>query len=914
MHQPILAFRFFLLLVTGWVVWTGAAGAAPPAPRDHFGFAIGDDYQLATYTRTEEYFRILAQASDRLQLVDIGTTSEGRAQWMLIASSPANLARLDEYRAISARLAYARDDEAAARQLAAEGKAVVWIDGGLHATETVGTHQLIETAWQLASRDDAQTRRILDETIILLVHANPDGQELVSNWYLREPVPERRTLTAPPRLYQKYAGHDNNRDFYLAALEETRNLNQVAYTRWYPQIVYNHHQSAPRGTVIVIPPYRDPYNYTLDALIPVGLDALGAAMNTRFLQEGKPGAVSRRGSAYSTWWNGGLRTTPYFHNMLGILTEIIGNPTPMEIPFIPARQLPDSNLPAPVPPQRWHFRQSIDYSLSANWAVLDYAARHREQLLFNVWRMGRNSIERGSRDDWMPSPSALAALTAEHATASTPLDAGALARLYAPERRAPRAYVIPSNQADFPTAIKFINALQLNGIEVHRAARAFSIKGTRYPEGSFVVRTAQAFRPHVLDMFEPQDHPQDLAWPGGPPVAPYDSAGWTLALQMGITFERILDGVEAPFNDGTLMPLPIGELQAPAPAQVPASRIGWTIAPTANDAFSVVNALLKAGVEVRRDGQGRFVVAASSAARDALDEAAARTGIAPERLRRWTVGLPQLHAPRIALWDRYGGSMVSGWTRLVLETFGFDYRVVYPQDIIAGNLNERFDVVILPDGALPLAQELALTREGGRPAARAPDADTIPAEFHFMLGTLDTPEAIDALREFLNAGGHVITTGSSSSLALRLDLPLASHLRTNDGMGGRRALSTQDYYIPGSLLQVAVERAHPAARGLPSRLDVYFADTRRDNTPVFDLPAGDPRLRPILSFDSTAPLRSGWAFGQQYLNGGVLAAEASVGDGRLTFFGTDVTFRSQAHGAFKLLFNSLLEAGMTAAE
>ncbi|WHL19567.1 M14 family zinc carboxypeptidase [Stenotrophomonas acidaminiphila] len=259
-------------LAVALAAFAAVAQAAAPAPKEHFGFTIGDDYMLANYTQTEAYFRKVAATSDRFRLVELGRTSEGRPQLMLIASAPANLARLDEYRAISERLARARDDAAVARGLAEQGKAVVWIDGGLHANETVGAHQLIETVWQLASRDDAETRRILDDTIILLVHANPDGQELYSDWYMREPVPARRVLDKPPRLYQKYAGHDNNRDFYMAALQETRNLNLAMYTRWYPQIVYNHHQTSPKGTVIVIPPYRDPYNYNIDAMIPVGLD------------------------------------------------------------------------------------------------------------------------------------------------------------------------------------------------------------------------------------------------------------------------------------------------------------------------------------------------------------------------------------------------------------------------------------------------------------------------------------------------------------------------------------------------------------------------------------------------------------------------------------------------------------------
>ena len=610
------------------VLTVGAVQAQVPSPKEHFGFTIGDDYQLANYTQTEAYFRKLAATSDRFRLVEMGKTSEGRPQWMMVVSAPENLARMDEYRATSARLARARDDEKVAEQLAATGKAIVWIDGGLHANETVGAHQLIETAWQLASRNDPETQRILRDVVILMVHANPDGQELYANWYMREPVAEKRVLDQPPRMYQKYAGHDNNRDFYMAALQETRNMNRVMYTQWYPQIIYNHHQSSPRGTVIVIPPYRDPYNYNIDAMIPVGLEALGSAMNMRFLQEGKPGAVSKRGSVYSTWWNGGLRTMPYFHNMLGILTEITGNPTPMPMPFLPARQLPDSNLPAPVPSQTWHFRQSIDYSLTANWAVLDYASRHREQLLMNMYRMGRRGIERGQRDTWTPNPDALAAAEQQLKAKNDGKSSDALTSeqqatfVYRPETRDPRGYILSIDQPDFPTVVKFMHALQLGGVEVMQATRDFQVAGKRYRKGSYIVRADQAFRAHVLDMFEPQHHPHDFEYAGGPPIAPYDSAGWTLAMQMGVEFDRVLDAFTGPFAA-----VDVANLQAPPAYALPATRWGYRLDARSNDSVLVVNRLLGKGVPVQRAAslQGAFVVSKDAAV--ALAEALQGTGV-----------------------------------------------------------------------------------------------------------------------------------------------------------------------------------------------------------------------------------------------------------------------------------------------
>ena len=313
-------------------------------PKQQFGFNIGDDYQLATYDQFVEYWQKLDKESDRMKVVDIGKTAEGRPQLMAIITSPDNFKKLDRFKDISRKLATVdglNDDQA--RALAKEGKGVVWFDGGLHATEVLGAHQLMETVYQLVSRNDAETVRFLNDLVILAVHANPDGMQLVSNWYMREKDPARRSTSGLPRLYEKYAGHDNNRDFYMSNLPESINMNKVLYTEWFPQIMYNHHQTGPAGTVMFAPPFRDPFNFNFDPLVPIGIDIVGAAMANRMAAEGKPGLTTRKGSNYSTWWNGGLRTTVYFHNMIGLLTETIGNPTPVSIPFLPSKQLPDSS-------------------------------------------------------------------------------------------------------------------------------------------------------------------------------------------------------------------------------------------------------------------------------------------------------------------------------------------------------------------------------------------------------------------------------------------------------------------------------------------------------------------------------------------------------------------------------------------
>src|SRR5947208_6626539 len=376
------------------------------SPKEQFGHDIGDDYFLVNYTQYVEYLRKVDKESNRMTVMEIGKTEEGRPELTAIITSPENHRKLAQYKEMNRKLALAdgiTDDQA--HQLAKDGKAVVWIDGGLHATEVLGAQQLIETIYRLNAKADPETMRILNDDIILCTLVNPDGMELVSNWYMRDPDPQKRSTNGLPRLYQKYLGHYGNRDFYMMNMSESNNANQVMYREWYPVIMYNHHQTGPAGAVLFAPPFRDPFNYNFDPLIPLGIDMVGSAIHTRLAVEGKPGAVMRSGAPYSTWFNGGLRTTSYFHNQIGILTETIGNPTPMTIPFVPDMQLPRADVPNPITPgQVWHFKQSIEYSVTNNYAILDIASKRKEDFLFNMYKMGKNAIVNGSRDHRTNNP------------------------------------------------------------------------------------------------------------------------------------------------------------------------------------------------------------------------------------------------------------------------------------------------------------------------------------------------------------------------------------------------------------------------------------------------------------------------------------------------------------------------------
>ncbi len=915
--------------ITVWVyvLILGAQGAFPqgkiPSPKEQFGFNIGDDYQLADYTQLVDYWHSLARESERMKVVEIGRTAEGRPMLMAVITSPANQKELARYKEISARLARGEGlSSEEAHAMARDGKAVVWVDGGLHATETLGAQHLIEVAYQLVSRSDAETIRFLNDDIVLLACANPDGMELVSDWYMREPEPARRSMRDLPRLYQKYIGHDNNRDFYISNQPETEAINRVFYRDWYPQIIYNHHQSGPPGTVLFAPPFRDPFNYYFDPLVPLGIDLVAAVMHNRFIAEGKPGATMRSGAPYSTWWNGGLRTTAYFHNMIGLLTESIGSPTPIDIPFVPRNQLPRADLPAPTAPQKWHFRQSIDYSITADRAVFDVASKFREEFLFNIYRMARNSIERGSRDNWTTHPKMIEALNAAAAKEAVsgagerdtrPGDRGEIAAkfyemLKAPADRDPRGYVLPSDQPDFPTAVKFTNALFKAGIDIHQATRAFQAGARTYPAGSLVVKTAQAFRPHILDMFEPQDHPDDIEYPGGPPRPPYDSAGWTLAYQMGVKFDRVLEPFDGPFE------------KLEAAARPPSGHVdnsntsGYLLSHEVNDAFIAINRLIATGEDVfwlkqtstvngKNYPAGTVYIPARPSTVQLLQKLAADLGLSFDGVAEKPSGEAfRLRPLRIGLLDRYGGSTSSGWTRWLLEQFEFPFDVVYPPTLDAGNLAAKYDVLIFVTGGIPPAERGARTGRWEGFYDHSPDPARLPERYRGQIGSVTAERTIPQLRRFLEEGGTILAIGSSTSLGTFFDLPLSNHLVERVAGGVERPLPREKFYVPGSLVRGRVDTTSPLAYGLAENVDFYF-----DNSPVFRLKpeAALANVRPVAWFDGKETLRSGWALGQGYLDQGVAVIDATVGKGRLFLFGPEIVFRGQSHGTFKFLFNGI---------
>ncbi|WP_312219433.1 M14 family metallopeptidase [Brevundimonas sp.] len=877
-----------------------AATAAPArtltTPLEAFGHEVGADYHLITYTQFERYLHTLAGQSDRMKLMEIGKSSEGRTQYLSVVSSPQNLANIDRYQEIARRLAKAEGvSEDEARALAAEGKAVVWIDGGLHSTETVPPQALIAALYEWLTAEDAEAKRILDDVVILFAPMNPDGWELVSTWYMRNADPLKREYDSIPVLYQKYVGHDNNRDYYLSAMTETTNVNRQFFREWFPQIIYNHHQTAPAGTVVFMPPFRDPFNYNYDPLVMSTLSEVGAAMHSRLIEEGKPGSTMRSGANYSTWNNGMERSVTYFHNAVGLLTEITGHPTPSQIRLIPDNQLPRNDLPMPIAPQTWRFAQSIEYSQSINRAVLNYASRNKDRVLFNIWRMGQNAIDKGNADTWRVTPASVEALQA----VAGPSDArqGADPALYEsvlrdPARRDPRGYVIPADQADLPTAVAFLNSLIKTGVDVDRATQAFTVGGKTYPAGSYVVKTAQAYRPHVLDMFEPQDHPHDLQYPGGPPKLPYDATGYTLAMQMGVQFDRILDGFEAPTER-------VADVMAPPPGRIEGSgRAGWLIDHAPVNGYILTNRLLAAGLPVywqegeTRAGRatlppGALWIPADDKARPIVEAAVRDLGLNAHAVARAPGGEQIALKPvRIGLVDRYGGSMASGWTRWMLEQFEYPFEVVYPQRLDAGDLNKDFDVLVFASDMIPADLSAAAQRP-------QPTPESIPAEYRGWLGHITAETTVPQLDAFARAGGSVVTIGSAHRLAAAMGAPVQDVLTGADG----KLPASTDFFIPGAVLKTEVDNSRPLTFGAPRQMNVFF----NRNTGFRHAGEGAGLVR----YPQQVAVSSGWAIGPERLSGADAVLDLEHGQGRVIVLGPDVVNRAQARASSRLLFNAL---------
>ncbi len=830
-----------------------------PRPAEVIGFEPGDDYVLADYGQLLEYYERLASASDRVELVEIGRSTQDRPMVLMFISDPENLAQLERWRETSERLARAEglaDQEA--RELAREGKVIVWIDAGLHSTEVATAQHVPHLAYHMAADESEETRRIRRDVILLLMPVmNPDGHEIVVDWYRANLGTDHET-TRPPRVYHEYVGHDINRDWYMFRQDETRVVGRILYEEWFPQIVFNHHQTAPFPARIFIPPFADPVNPHIDPRVVRGVNLVGDHMANRFEMEAMPGVVS--GMAFTMWWNGGMRTAPYFHNQIGILSEVgHASPTPRE--HDPA-DLPETfgsaggSIPTLEPtvfyPNPWRggrasIGEAVRYHLVASLGTLDVAQKNREDFLYTFYLMGRDAIQAGESGD-------------------------------------PFAYVVAlPDQHDPGEALELLTALRRGGIRVERSTSSFEAGGRSYPEGTYVLPAAQAFRAHLLDLMEPHEHPHREIYPGGPPEPPYGGlAGYTLPIQMGVSAVRI----DEPFAVETE---PLDRIPVPS-ARIAGTGDTWLIPTTENRVATAFQRLLAGGFEPRRsvepveaDGikfpAGTLILETDAAGSTQVEAIVSDAGVRARRTATApTIRSNEVRASRIALYQPWTGNMDEGWTRWLLGHYGIPYRALTDQDIRAGRL-EDVDVILF-------------AAQGARSILRGHPPDRMPEPYTGGLGD----EGADQLARFARAGGRLVALDEATDfLIYEFDLPVSNALA---------GLELQAFFIPGSLIRIDVDTAHPVAFGMPAEAAAFFQGSR-----AFEVIEPGPEIAARYALNDL--LMSGWEVGaDEYLAGRAAVVRVPFGEGDMVLIGFRPQFRAQPAGTFKLLFNALGAMGL----
>ena len=846
-----------------------------PTPEEVIGFEPGTDYKLADNSQLEDYYRELAAASERIELETIGETHQGRDLLMMYISSEDNLEERNRWRAISETLGRADGlDDEEARELAEDGKPVVWIDHGLHSAELAVAQSGPHLAYHLATDASDETLRILDDVMLLMMPVmNPDGQDIVVDWW-REvkdtPFAETVTGTGPPWVWHEYIDHDNNRDWYMLLQNESRAVADVIYNTWYPQIVVNHHQMGEMPPRMFVPQFADPVNPHIPPLTTRGTNLVGEHMANRYAGKDMPGVI--QGITFNMWWNGGMRTAPYFHNMVGILTESTHrSPLPKEWDYdedipehivrggeeIPMKR-PTVNYPNPWEGGETNLMEMVDYHVEGSLAILDIASQRSEEWLYNFYQMGRDAIETGEDGD-------------------------------------PYAYVVPEEQWDAPEAVEMLRVLDRGGIEMHRATDEFTAGDATYPAGTYVLYAGQAFQAHLKDMLERQEYPDRRLYPDGPPEPPYDMAGWTLPIQMGVDVDRIDEPFDADVEEVDEVPPPEGALRASA-------DYGYALSSQSNMATTAVNRLLEEGYTIHRTGEpmdaqgetkpeGTFVIKSDSDATRATLEAMSDelglefTGLAEAP----DVDTYAIDQPEIAKYKSWVRNIDGGWARWVLDTYEVPYDTLHNERIQGGDLG-NYDVLMMP------AQNPESIQRGHEPGS-------MPEEYVGGLGA----HGATAIDEFVRDGGTVVAwDGATDFLIDQLELPVRNNVR---------GVAEEDFFIPGSLVQLEVDTSHPVGFGMQETAGAWFVDRRGSQSRSFEIiepaeaedrRAEDPPVEPIAWFDEEEVLQSGWAQGEEeHLAGKPAAVRVEWGAGDLVLLGVRPHFRGQPRDTFKLLFNGL---------
>jgi hypothetical protein len=881
---PIVPVLLALVLAgTGLLAPTTKAQNQVTSPEKFFGYRLGSDQKMARWDKIVEYYRLLEkEGGGRLKVTDMGPSTMGNPFLLVVISSPGNMTKLDRLREVNARISDPRGlSEQEVKDLVTEGKAVICQSMSLHATEIGGTQMAPELAYDLLTRKDEETQRILDNVVFLMVPSfNPDGEIMVADWYQKTLGTEYEGSNLP-YLYHKYAGHDNNRDAFQTNLVESQYMAKIMFKDWsVPQAYVDHHHMGSNGARIYVPPYAEPIRPLADPLIWREMSWFGAHIAYKEEEAGLSGVLNM--GQYSGWGHFGFHWMTPFHNIAGMLTESASARLASPIYIHPdqlrggARNLPtyeaETVFPDPWPGGWWRLRDIVDRQKVSAWATLDLAARNKETVLWNAYQKAKRQTERGAQGK-------------------------------------PVAYAIPALQHDPLTAVKLINKLLVQGVEIKQSPKGFATSdGAIYPAGSYVVSLAQPKMGLIRYLLGRTFYP-DNEWTrnrDGSPMRPYDMATDTMFEFMGVRVDP-LD--EAPAGDLQKLSAPVQRA-----GKLVQGGVGYRLDGRLNDSFKALNLLFDKGVAVRRIDKadqglrpGDFVVAPGT--ETVLSDVASQTGVDFSALKADVKqGSHEVKRLRVGMYQRYGGgNMDEGWTRLVLEQFSFPYTSLMDAEIKKGNLNDKYDVIILPDdstasitgerGATPPVAPAAPAGRGAAAGAAAARGEggggsAAPPEYRSGIGT----DGVNAIRAFVQKGGTLVTLGGASNFAIeRLGLPIRNVLANKSSM---------EFWCPGSTLNVTFNNANPLAYGMPSEgLALYMS-----GSPAFELGSTDrgDEYEVIVRYAEHDQLQSGWLIGEENLAKKAAMVAMKSGAGRIILIGFRTQHRAQTHGTYKLLFNALV--------
>jgi hypothetical protein len=842
----------FVFASSAQVTFTSNPSASVPTPESVLGHQPGDDFYLANYDESREYFHKLAASSNRVKLITVGKTTRGLDWEIAVISSPENLASLDKYKDISRKLADGRGLSAAeAHDLAHQGKAIVHIDGGLHSTEVAGAQQSINLAYKLvSSQNDPEVDAILNNVILMLWPTlNPDGQNEVVGWY-RKNLGTSFEVSPLPDLWQEYVGHDNNRDGYMNNMIESQDVTR-AEIEWDPVIFYCHHQTAPFPTRIFIPPFVEPISSNIHPLMGRWLNVLGTDIAAYLDEHGMPGAVNRVG--FDNWYPGFLDFTHIFRNSISFFTEtaLFRYATPR---FYPIDEFPKDQrglrsevfYSSPWKGGWWRLRDAVNYMEGASMAVLDTAAKYREELMYNRYQAAVDNVSRFTKEP-------------------------------------PYAYIVPLEQRDLPEAAALVQKMMINGIEVQQVAKPFHANGREYAPGTWIILMDQPFSPLVKELFEAQHYPDLRETPNSPPKLPYDVTGWTLPMQMGVQVAPVLEPVSSA-ERASLKKL--DQFAAPT-GSVDGTGSVFTLSHRSNASYKALNAILDGGGRASfgfsdsetPDGTDTGAIFVTGIDRDKVKKVAGDTSLRLKAIASAPKDSVAIKKARVGLYRSWVANIDEGWTRWILENYGFAPVTLRNGDIQAGNLREHFDAIILPDAAP------ATIRNGFGPGS-------VPGMYTGGIGEMGT----SALREFVQAGGTLITFNRASVFAIDdLGLPVKNSVA---------GLKDEEFFCSGCLLRVEVQDSGASAVwGLPHDPIVMF-----ERGPAFETKDGF-RGRILAAYPKEqSPLMSGYLLHPERIQGKAAAVEVQYGKGRVYLLGFRPQWRGQSHGTYKFFFNAIYES------